>query len=86
MAFRCKPRTADTQSMRTEELALVRGWADTRATLASWRAHPRAILRAWLAGSLAVTGLLLSATWVVAVLSVPDTTPLALPGDYVYPG
>ena len=66
--------------MSTEQLAVVRGWADTRAALRDWRARPAATLAPWLAGSLAVAALLLVATWVVAVLSMPDETPWELVG------
>jgi hypothetical protein len=66
--------------MSTEQLAVVRGWADTRAALRDWRARPAAIVGPWLAGSLAVAALLLTATWVVAILSTPDATPWELVG------
>jgi hypothetical protein len=66
--------------MKAEELALVQGWDDTRAALRRWNAQPWGILRSWALGSLAVTGLLLAATWVVAVVSTPDGS------HYVYPG
>jgi hypothetical protein len=58
--------------MRSEELALVQGWADTQATLRRWRARPLAAVGPWALASLAVAVLLLGATWVVALLSVPD--------------
>ena len=58
--------------MRSEELALVRGWADTQDTLRRWRARPFAAVGPWVLGSLGVAALLLTATWVVALLSVPD--------------
>jgi hypothetical protein len=66
--------------MKAEELALVQGWDDTRATLRRWNAAPWGVLRAWALGSLAVTALLLIATWVVAVTVTPDPT------SYVYAG
>lgn len=66
--------------MSTEQLAVVRGWADTRAALRDWRARPAAVVGPWLAGSLAVAALLLTATWVVATLSTPDATPWMLVG------
>ncbi len=66
--------------MKAEELALVQGWDDTRAALRRWNAQPWKVLRTWGLGSLAVTGLLLAATWVVAVLTTPDPT------GYEYPG
>lgn len=66
--------------MNTEQLALVRGWADTRSTLRAWRVRPAATIAPWLAGSLAVAALLLLATWLVAILSPPDETPWLLLG------
>ena len=57
---------------RAEQLALVQGWVDTRSALRRWRAHPLSALGPWTLGSLAVAALLLLATWVVAMLSVPD--------------
>jgi hypothetical protein len=56
----------------TEQLALVRGWDDTRATLRRWHRRPLAAVGPWALASLAVAVLLLVATWTVAVLSVPD--------------
>jgi Stage II sporulation protein M len=58
--------------MRTEQLALVRGWADTRAVLRDWQFRPASVVAPWAAGSLVVALLLLAATWVVAMLTVPD--------------
>jgi hypothetical protein len=40
------------------ELAVVRGWADTRATLASWNRAPLGVVRVWLAVSVAVAAAL----------------------------
>ena len=56
----------------TEQLAVVRGWADTRAALRRWNAAPLAVVGPWALVSLGIAALLLSATWVVALLSVPD--------------
>ena len=66
--------------MKGEELALVQGWDDTRAALRRWNAQPWEVMRAWALGSVAVTGLLLAATWLVATLATPDYT------GYVFPG
>ena len=66
--------------MKAEELALVQGWDDTRAALRRWNAQPWDVLRKWALGSLAVTGLLLAATWLIAVATTPD------PSGYDYPG
>jgi hypothetical protein len=66
--------------MRADDLVLVQGIRDTRATLARWSDGPWPIARAWLGGSLAVTAGLLFGVWVVAALSAPDPTRLVLPG------
>ncbi len=57
---------------RAEQLALVQGWDDTRSALRRWNAHPFAAVGPWVIGSLAVAVALLLATWVVAMLSLPD--------------
>jgi hypothetical protein len=66
--------------MKAEHLAVVQGWDETRATLARWNANPWRTLRAWAAGSLAVTGLLLTLTWIVAETTIAD------PQLHSYPG
>ena len=67
--------------MSTEQLALVRGWDDTRATLRRWRARPLAAVRSWALGSLAIAGVLLTATWLVAIVSTPDPSVWAPTGN-----
>jgi hypothetical protein len=66
--------------MHLERMAIVQGWGDTRAALRRWNAAPGAVLGPWLLGSLAVALTLLAATWVIAVLSVPDPTRVGLAG------
>jgi hypothetical protein len=66
--------------MRTERLAIVQGRADTRAALRRWHARPSLVLRPWALASLAVAVLLLAATWLVAVLSLPDPSGANFPG------
>jgi hypothetical protein len=56
------------------------GMQDTRAALDGWREGHWAVLRAWLALSLAIALALLGAVWVVAGLLTPDITPIHLPG------
>ncbi len=56
------------------------GMRDTRATFAAWNEHPWAVVRSWLALSLAIAVSLLAAVWVVAGLLTPDITPIHLPG------
>jgi hypothetical protein len=58
--------------VNSEQLAVVRGWADTRASLSRWQRQPFATVVPWAGASLCVAVLLLVATWVIAVLSVPD--------------
>jgi hypothetical protein len=64
------------------ELALVRGWADTKRTLVRWRGRPARTLRPWTAGALAVAGALLAAIWLIAMLSTPDPTRAGFPGVF----
>jgi len=63
-----------------ENFALVRGIADTRATLVRWNLDPWPVLRAWLWRSTAIAGGLLFAVLAVAALATPDSTPVFLPG------
>jgi hypothetical protein len=66
--------------MKTEQLAVVQGWADTRGALRRWNARPSVILTPWALASLLVAVLLLGATWVVATLSTPDPSGATFPG------
>ena len=65
---------------RVNDLVLVQGIRDTRATLEVWNRRPGPVLRSWLLGSLTISGLLLFAVWVIALLTPPDPTPILLPG------
>jgi Stage II sporulation protein M len=56
------------------------GMRDTRETFEAWSERPWAVLRGWLALSLAVAATLLLATWVVAGLLTPDLTPVHIAG------
>jgi hypothetical protein len=56
------------------------GMRDTRETLDAWNGRPWAVLRGWLALSLAIAVSLLAAVWVVSGLLTPDLTPVHLPG------
>lgn len=58
--------------MQTSDLVLVRGLADTRATLDSWNDEPGRVVGPWVAGALTISLLLLGAVWIVAGLSTPD--------------
>jgi uncharacterized membrane protein len=66
--------------MNTNELVLVQGMDATKATLRRWNADPWPVLRAWVGWSLVTAATLLCAVWVVARMSQPDATRLALPG------
>ena len=66
--------------MRTEQLALVQGWADTRATLRRWNAAPARALGPWGATSLGVALAMLAATWLVASGVTPDPWTWPFPG------
>jgi hypothetical protein len=70
--------------VRSSDLVLVRGRADTRATLAAWNDRPWPVIGRWSAGALAIAALLLAAVWLVAELSIADAEPgtfLARDGD-----
>jgi hypothetical protein len=66
--------------VKSEELALVRGMADTKAALRRWQHGPFAAVGPWAAWSLLTAIGLLAATWLVATLTTPDSTPLHLVG------
>jgi Stage II sporulation protein M len=66
--------------MAAEQLVLVQGMRDTRATLLRWNAAPWAVLRPWLIGAAAVTAGLLGAVLVIGTIATPDSTPILLPG------
>jgi hypothetical protein len=66
--------------MRTEQLALVQGWDDTRAALRRWRLRPLSVLGPWVLGSLAVAVVLLLATFVIATRVTPDPFGASFPG------
>ncbi len=60
------------------------GMRDTRETFELWSEDPWAVLRGWVALSLAVALTLLMATWFVAGLLTPDLTPVHIAG-FTYP-
>jgi hypothetical protein len=66
--------------MSANDLALVQGMRDTRATLASWNRHPWPVFRSWLALSAAITVLLLISIYAVARLSTPDPSAFTVLG------
>jgi hypothetical protein len=65
---------------RAEDYVLVQGIRDTRETLAGWHRNSWRILIPWFAGAFAIACVLLGAVLVVAKLSTPDLSPVALPG------
>jgi hypothetical protein len=76
---------ADARGVNVNEIVLVQGMADTRATLRRWNTHPWPVLASWLAGAVAVAAILLFAVFVVASVATPDLTRIELPG-YTDPG
>ena len=66
--------------MRTEQLALVQGWADTRATLLRWNRAPAGALAPWALTSLAVALAMLLGTWLVAGAVTADPWSWPFPG------
>jgi uncharacterized membrane protein len=71
--------------VQTSDLVLVRGLADTRATLTLWNEQPWPVLGRWVAGSLAISGLLLAAVWIIAGMSTADPGPTAFLGGNSHP-
>ena len=71
--------------MRSQDLVLVRGIAHTRETLDAWNDRPWPVLREWLAGSFAITALLLATVGAIGFLALPDATPFTLPGLHTDP-
>jgi Stage II sporulation protein M len=63
-----------------EQLAVVRGWGHTRATLRRWNARPFATVAPWALGGVAIAALLLGATWAIAALATPDPSVFAFHG------
>jgi uncharacterized membrane protein SpoIIM required for sporulation len=63
-----------------DQHVLSHGMQDTRETLDAWAERPWAVLRGWVALSVAIALSLLAATWVVAGLLTPDLTPIHLAG------
>jgi hypothetical protein len=62
------------------DLVLVQGMADTRATLRRWNEDPGPVLLSWVAGALAVTAGLLLAVCFISLRATPDLTRVDLPG------
>lgn len=62
------------------QLVLDQGLRDTRSALVRWNGMPGPIVRAWLAWSMAVAGVLLVSVYLIAVFAPPDPMPLAVPG------
>jgi hypothetical protein len=67
------------------DLVLVRGIAHTRDTLGMWNDRPWPVLGRWIAGSFAISVLLLFAVWIVAIKSTADPTPFRMPGLHTPP-
>ena len=68
--------------MRADDLVLVQGARDTRATLVRWNLNAGPVLGPWVRLAAGVAVALLFATWFVASLSHPDPTRLDMPGVF----
>jgi hypothetical protein len=66
--------------MDANQLVLVQGMRDTRATLVRWNVAPWSVLRPWVLGATAISAGLLLAVVVIGSLATPDPTPILLPG------
>ncbi|HEX2234397.1 MAG TPA: hypothetical protein VHG69_13650 [Thermoleophilaceae bacterium] len=71
--------------MSVNDLVLVQGIGDTKQALARWNEAPVRVLGPWLLLSVAITGALLFAVYLVATLSVPDPTLYWIPGYHEAP-
>jgi hypothetical protein len=60
--------------VQTSDLVLVRGLADTRATLDAWNERPGPVVGRWVAAALAIAVVLLGAVWLIALVSTPDVS------------
>ena len=66
--------------MALNDLVLVQGARDTRGALARLNEDPWPVVSSWFAGGLAVAVVLLCVVWIVALIAVPDSTPISIPG------
>jgi hypothetical protein len=66
--------------MDADQLVLVQGVRDTRATLLRWNAAPWRVVCPWLLGAAAIAAGLLGAVLAIGSLANPDPTPILLPG------
>lgn len=66
--------------MRADDLALVRGIGDTRATLRRWNEAPLAVIGRWTAGATLIALALLAAVAAIAAVTTPDSTPVSFAG------
>ena len=71
---------ADGEGMNVGDLTIVRGMDDTRSALARWAQQPGQVIGEWAAKAFVVSVGLLLAVYAIATLSVPNPTPLLLPG------
>jgi Stage II sporulation protein M len=74
------PPAADEATMSVNQHVFSHGMRDTRETFEVWSTRPWAVLRGWLALSVAIAVALLVAVWFVAGMLTPDRTPVHLPG------
>lgn len=65
---------------RADDFVLVQGVRDTRGTLRRWNATPGPVIRRWLLGAFAIAAGLLLAVLAIALISMPDPTPISFPG------
>ena len=66
--------------MNGHDLAVVQGWADTRATLRSWKQAPFSTVWRWVRLSFVIAAALLASVWLIARTTEPDATTMFLPG------
>ncbi len=62
------------------DFVLLEGVRGTREALGRWQRDPGSVLVPWFGGSLLVSVVLLTAVWVISLLSTPDLTTFLIPG------
>lgn len=67
-------------AVSSNQYAFAQGMRATRATLERWNSAPGAVLRNWLALSVAIALSLIGVVWAFASMMTPDPTPFVIPG------
>ena len=74
------PEGPEATTAREQDFVLFQGLRDTRGALERWAAAPSQVLGGWFTGAVLVAIGLLTATWLISLISTPDPTPAFIPG------